>query len=180
MPKSAQMKDADILKYDLSLNIARTSHYPQSKHFLNRCDEIGLLVFEEIPGWQHIGGQEFKENTLKNVEAMIKRDFNHPSIIIWGVRINESLDDHDLYVKTNELARKLDPTRPTGGVRYLHNSEFLEDVYTFNDFIHSGENQALSDPDFVKKVFPIWLPNITVICIPPRNTIRKEFVLNMP
>lgn len=154
MPKSAQIKDADILKYDLGVNIVRTSHYPQSKHFLNRCDEIGLLVFEEIPGWQHIGGKEFKENTLKNVEAMIKRDFNHPSIIIWGVRINESLDDHDLYVKTNELARKLDPTRPTGGVRYLHNSEFLEDVYTFNDFIHSGGDEVLSDPDMVKKGVP--------------------------
>ena len=52
MPKSAQYEDADILKYDLGLNIVRTSHYPQSKHFLERCDEIGSLVFEEIPGWQ--------------------------------------------------------------------------------------------------------------------------------
>lgn len=36
----------------------RTSHYPQSPHFLNRCDEIGLLFFEEIPGWQHIGDEK--------------------------------------------------------------------------------------------------------------------------
>ena len=54
--KSAQYKDAEILKFDLRVNLVRTSHYPQSKHFLNRCDEIGLLVFEEIAGWQHIGG----------------------------------------------------------------------------------------------------------------------------
>ena len=39
--KSAQYKDAEILKYDLRVNLVRTSHYPQSKHFLNRCDEIG-------------------------------------------------------------------------------------------------------------------------------------------
>ncbi|MBN8524666.1 MAG: glycoside hydrolase family 9 protein, partial [Planctomycetes bacterium] len=54
-PKRLQEKDADIVKYELGCNIVRTSHYPQSPHFLNRCDEIGLLVFEEIPGWQFIG-----------------------------------------------------------------------------------------------------------------------------
>ncbi len=55
MPKRAQEKDADILKDEIHLNLVRTSHYPQSVHFLNRCDEIGLMVFTEIPGWQHIG-----------------------------------------------------------------------------------------------------------------------------
>jgi beta-galactosidase len=154
MPKSAQVKDADILKYDLGINLVRTSHYPQSRHFLDRCDEIGLLVFEEIPGWQYIGDEEFRQNTLKNLEAMIKRDYNRPSIIMWGVRINESPDDHDLYEKTNLLARRLDSTRPTGGVRNLIKSEFLEDVYTYNDFIHSGENEALRHPDQVKKNVP--------------------------
>ncbi|NMA83392.1 MAG: glycoside hydrolase family 2 protein [Epulopiscium sp.] len=138
MPKRAQQKDADILKNELGLNIVRTSHYPQSKHFLERCDEIGLLVFEEIPGWQHIGGKEWQDQAVKDVEKMIIRDRNHPSIIIWGVRINESGDHHELYTRTNELARKLDPTRQTGGVRYFEKSEFLEDVYTMNDFIHDG------------------------------------------
>jgi len=139
MPKRIQEKDADILKYDLGLNTVRTSHYPQSKHFLNRCDEIGLLVFEEVPGWQHIGDEQWKEITYKNVEEMITRDWNHPSIILWGVRINESKDDHDFYIKTNEIAHALDTTRPTGGVRARENSEFLEDVFTMNDFIY-GRN----------------------------------------
>ena len=138
MPKRAQQKDADILKYELGLNIVRTSHYPQSRHFLDRCDEIGLLVFEEIPGWQHIGDAIWQEQVLEDVKGMILRDCNHPSIILWGVRINESQDNHDLYVKTNALARKLDPTRQTGGVRFLVHSELLEDVYTINDFVHDG------------------------------------------
>ena len=42
LEKSVRHKDAEILKYDLRINLVRTSHYPQSKHFLNRCDEIGL------------------------------------------------------------------------------------------------------------------------------------------
>ena len=59
-PARLQRKDADILKYELGVNIVRTSHYPQSPHFLERCDEIGLLVFEEIPGWQYIGDNDWK------------------------------------------------------------------------------------------------------------------------
>lgn len=136
-PARLQRKDADILRYELGCNIVRTSHYPQSVHFLNRCDEIGLLVFEEIPGWQHIGDDSWKDLSLRDVRVMIERDRNHPSIIIWGVRINESFDDHDLYTQTNTLARQLDPTRQTGGVRYFLSSEFLEDVFTFNDFSDS-------------------------------------------
>lgn len=133
-PARLQRKDADILKDELGVNVVRTSHYPQSPHFLDRCDEIGLLVFEEIPGWQHIGDEDWKQLSLRDVRAMIERDYHHPSIIIWGVRINESWDDHDFYVRTNALARELDKTRPTGGVRFFQGSEFLEDVYTLNDF----------------------------------------------
>ena len=139
MGRRAQEKDADILKFDLRCNIVRTSHYPQAKSFIERCDDIGLLVFEEIPGWQHIGGEAWKKESVENVRRMIERDWNHPSIIIWGVRINESQDDHDFYAETNRLARELDTTRQTGGVRFITNSELLEDVYTMNDFILGQE-----------------------------------------
>ena len=57
MPGRAQRRDAMILRNKLKCNIVRTSHYPQSRHFLDACDEIGLLVLEEIPGWQHIGDE---------------------------------------------------------------------------------------------------------------------------
>ncbi|MBB4254745.1 MULTISPECIES: glycoside hydrolase family 2 protein [Rhizobium] len=137
--RSAQERDADIMKTVLKCNIVRTSHYPQSKWFLDRCDTIGLLVFEEIPGWQHIGDADWQQESIENVRRMIERDWNHPSIIIWGVRINESQDNHDFYAETNRLARELDSTRQTGGVRYITESELLEDVYTMNDFILGNE-----------------------------------------
>lgn len=144
-PKQAQIDDADILKSKLGLNIVRGSHYPQSKHFLNRCDEIGLLVFEEMVGWQHIGDTEWKNNYLNNLKEMIISHRNHPCIIIWGVRINESMDDTLFYQETNNLARKLDTTRQTGGVRCSKHSELLEDVYTYNDFVHNGTDRILID-----------------------------------
>ena len=133
--RAAQERDAEILKHDLHLNLVRTSHYPQSPWFLDHCDRIGLLVFEEIPGWQHIGDAAWQAEAVENVRRMITRDWNHPSIVIWGVRINESQDNHTFYAETNRLARELDPTRQTGGVRYITDSELLEDVYTMNDFI---------------------------------------------
>ncbi len=134
MPPRVQRRDAEILKKELKINVVRTSHYPQSAHFLDACDELGLLVFEEIPGWQHIGDEQWKQLAVANVGRMIRRDWNHPSVILWGVRINESPDDHDFYTRTNALAHSLDPTRQTGGVRFFQSSEFLEDVFTMNDF----------------------------------------------
>lgn len=135
MGRAAQELDAEILKRKLKVNLVRSSHYPPSPWFLDHCDRIGLLVFEEIPGWQHIGDLAWQDESVRNVERMIRRDWNHPSIILWGVRINESPDNHDFYVRTNAKARELDPTRQTGGVRYITDSEFLEDVFTQNDFI---------------------------------------------
>ena len=134
MPARVQRRDALVLKKDLKCNLVRTSHYPQSTHFLDACDEIGLLVFEEIPGWQHIGENAWQDLAVRNVGEMIRRDWNHPSIILWGVRINESRDNHEFYTRTNELAHRLDDSRQTGGVRYLYGSELLEDVFTMNDF----------------------------------------------
>ncbi len=151
MPKSVQQRDADILKRDLGCNIVRSSHYPPSVHFLDRCDEIGLLVFEEIPGWQHIGDEAWKAVSRRNVEEMIRRDRNHPSIVLWGVRINESQDDDDFYRETNRIAHMLDATRQTGGVRNFAGSRLFEDVYTFNDFVHHGGNRALQHPASVSR-----------------------------
>src|SRR5262249_28966904 len=134
MPARVQRRDAWILKKELKCSIVRTSHYPQSPHFLDACDELGLLVFEEIPGWQHIGDQQWKDLACRDVAEMIQRDWNHPSIILWGVRINESPDNHAFYERTNAVAHALDDSRQTGGVRNRYESERLEHVFTFNEF----------------------------------------------
>lgn len=151
MPARAQQQDADICKYELGLNAVRTSHYPQSQHFIDRCDEIGLLVFTELPGWQHIGNDAWKDAACQFVEEMVLQYRNHPSIILWGVRINESQDDDAFYTRTNEIAHKLDPSRQTSGVRFTQKSSLLEDVYSYNDFSHNGTNAGVEEK---KKVTP--------------------------
>jgi beta-galactosidase len=157
MPGRVQRRDAIILRKNLHCNIVRTSHYPQSRHFLDACDEIGLLVLEEIPGWQHIGDQAWQDIAVDNVSRMVRRDWNHPSIILWGVRINESRDNHDFYTRTNAVAHQLDPSRQTGGIRYFQSSEFLEDVFTMNDFgwpLKPPNHPLYLNTEFVGHTYP--------------------------
>jgi beta-galactosidase len=157
MPARVQRQDAKILRHDLHCNIVRTSHYPQSRHFLDCCDEIGLLVLEEIPGWQHIGPKPWQDIAVDNVRRMIRRDWNHPAVVLWGVRINESRDNHDFYTRTNALAHGLDRGRQTGGIRYFQESEFLEDVFTMNDFgwpLKKPNHPRYLNTEFVGHTFP--------------------------
>lgn len=149
MPRSMQELDARILKNELHVNAVRTSHYHQSQYFIDECDRLGLLVFTESPGWQHLGDDEWKNQVVENVKSLVLQYRNHPSIILWGVRVNESVDDHELYTRTNQAAHELDPTRQTGGVRCYKKGEILEDVYTYNDFLDPNAERGLSTKEDV-------------------------------
>ena len=151
VPDALQAEDARILKEELGVNAVRTSHYPQSHAFIDACDKLGLYVFTEIPGWQHLGDREWKKQAILNTREMVLQYRNHPSIILWGCRINESMDDDELYHATTETARRLDPTRPTSGVRYIEKSNLLEDIYGYNDFSHTGANAGVKKKKDVMK-----------------------------
>ncbi|MBN1129586.1 MAG: hypothetical protein JXA71_11395 [Chitinispirillaceae bacterium] len=141
-PRRLQRKDADILKYDLGCNIVRTSHYPQAPDFLDRCDEIGLLVLEEVPGWMYVGNTTWQALEMQVLKDMIVRDRNHPSLFTFGVRINESADNNTFYKAMNDTARAYDPTRLTCGIRRSNSdpaTSFLEDIWTQN-FIDPSSN----------------------------------------
>jgi beta-galactosidase len=131
-----QARDAEIIKYDFGCNMVRCSHYPQDPAFLDRCDEIGLLVLEEMAGWAWVTNDpSWKRIALQNLEKMILRDRNHASIVSFGVRINQSADFHHFYQATNQIARALDPSRPTHGARVLDRGsryEFMEGIWTQN------------------------------------------------
>lgn len=143
-PERMQREDARILKEELGCIIVRTSHYPQSQYFIDECDRLGLLVFTEIPGWQHIGDSDgWRNQCVENTREMVRQYRNHPSIILWGVRINESPDCDALYRITHQEARQLDPSRATTGVRCHEKSVLFDDVYSYNDFSHEGTNPGV-------------------------------------
>jgi beta-galactosidase len=135
MPENVMRRDAEILKHEFNCNTVRCSHYPQTEAFLDACDELGLMVWEEIPGWGYIGDDAWKAQAVRNAEDMIRRDRNHPCVIVWGTRVNESPNDVELYEKTNALARTLDGTRPvSGSMTSLSTKGWIQDVYAFDDY----------------------------------------------
>ena len=138
MPDSIQRLDAQLLKKELGCNAVRTCYAPPSPAFLDACDELGLLVFPEMPGWQHIGDEVWQAQALQNCREMVCQYRNHPSIFLWGARISGSPDNEAFYKRTNEAIHRLDPTRPTAGSRSTRKSQLLEDVYAYNDFSHNG------------------------------------------
>ena len=138
-PDRIQRRDAEILRHSFNCNVVRCSHYPQSEAFLDACDELGLMVWEELPGWQYIGDESWQQLAVRDVETMIRRDRNHPAIIIWGTRINESANDPELYRRTRQLARSLDDSRPSSGTmtptsRKDWQTEWDEDVFAYDDY----------------------------------------------
>lgn len=137
MPARAMRRDAEILKREFHCNAVRCSHYPQSEAFLDACDDLGLMVWEEVPGWQYLGDDAWRELLLRDVGDMVRRDRNHPAIVIWGVRINESRNDLELYRRTREIARRLDDSRPTSGSMTTTRNwetEWHQDVFALDDY----------------------------------------------
>jgi beta-galactosidase len=80
MPDRVQARDAWILRKELNCNVVRCSHYPQSEAFYDAADELGLMVWEEIPGWGYFGDAAWQEAAHDDLRQMIVRDRNHPSI----------------------------------------------------------------------------------------------------
>lgn len=144
MPERLQKKDADILKYQLGCNMVSVSHTPASESFLDRCDEIGLLVYEEIPGDKFLGGDQWKEQCIQNLNEMILQHRNHPSIFMWGTRVSDTVDCDDFYTRTNSIGKKLDPGRFTCGNRSIKKSNLIEDVYAFDDYTYSKLKPVLN------------------------------------
>lgn len=143
MPERMMRKDAEMLRHELNCNSVRCSHYPQTEAFLDACDELGLMVWEEVPGWQYLGDQAWRDLLLRDVKRMVIRDRNHPSIIVWGVRVNESHNDVPLYTRTKEIAKSLDDSRQTSGTMTRYSTQnWVQDVFAYDDY-HSRPDHTV-------------------------------------
>jgi len=116
-PQLQMMADLQVLK-DLGCNFVRGSHYPQDQRFLDLCDELGFLVWEENLGWgqreKTFASAKFRQDHAKALRAMVKASCNHPCVILWGF-LNEAGSDGD-YVRpvmeeSVKILREMDPSR---------------------------------------------------------------------
>ena len=109
--------DLDLLR-DLGCNFVRGAHYPQDQRFLDLCDELGFLVWEENLGWQNsmaaLAHPQFRADHDKSLRAMVTASYNHPCVIIWGF-LNEAFTDSDelrpLLEEITGFLRERDPSR---------------------------------------------------------------------
>jgi beta-galactosidase len=152
MPARVQARDVEIMRRELNCNMVRCAHYPQAEAFYDACDELGLLAWEEAPGWGYLGDDAWKALAYRDIGEMIVRDRNHPSIIIWGVRLNETPNDTAFYTRTNELAHALDDSRPTAGAMagLRLTKDYQQDVFAEDDY------SSVKGPDGVKE--PVLQP----------------------
>lgn len=140
MPDLQHRKDIEQIK-EMGANFVRLAHYPQDPSVYKACDELGLLVWDELPWCRGgVGSSTWKATTLKLLEAQIAQNFNHPSIIIWSLG-NEIYWDPDFenggnndslrsfLTVLNEKAHLLDPDRLTAIRKYTEGADII-DVYS--------------------------------------------------
>jgi beta-galactosidase len=152
MPARVQRRDVQILRQELNCNMIRCSHYPQSEDFYDACDELGLMCWEEIPGWGYFGGTAWQQAGAQDLQNMIIRDRNHPSVIVWGAMPNEAGEHVAEYTVYNDLAHSLDDTRPTGGDGSTTDASFVFDVFSNHDYSSLTGPDGLREPTLAPPV----------------------------
>ena len=141
LPNEQHKLDAEILK-NAGFNFVRHAHYPCDREFAKACDELGLMLWLEIPMSMSISDKpEFLKNCQSQLTEMIEQYYNNPSVIIWGLG-NESDKRGKDEALTNKvigdldkLANKLDPTRPTIGCNFnFKSNQELVGIYSPQDW----------------------------------------------
>ncbi|MBR7048906.1 MAG: glycoside hydrolase family 2 [Prevotella sp.] len=106
VPNSQQWRDVVRLK-QAGFNIIRTAHYPQDPSFMDACDELGIFIIVATPGWQYWNKNDaiFEERVLQNTREIIRRDRNHPSVLMWEPILNETRYPLDFSLKSLQITK---------------------------------------------------------------------------
>ncbi len=117
LTKEHHREDMEMIR-EIGANTVRLAHYQHDQYFYDLCDQYGMIVWAEIPYIsEHMPGG--RENTISQMKELIVQNYNHPSIVTWGVSNEitistkdkkDMLDNHHVL---NDLCHKMDPTRPT-------------------------------------------------------------------
>lgn len=159
VPNELHQRDMEMIKA-MGANFVRLAHYPQDPAILQAADELGLLIWEEIPVVTGVGREAFAANAKVMMRDMITQHYNHPSIILWGL-MNETIrsqPDEDLFWTVdlcrdlNALAKQLDPHRLTTQAQFAARGT---DIFDHADIRGWNRYFGWYYEDFA--AFPEWL-----------------------
>ena len=146
MSNAQHRADMELIK-DMGTNFVRLAHYPQDPEIYKACDELGLLVWDELPWCRGgLGNDAWKANTKTMLKEIIEQNYNHPSIILWSLGNEiywlpdfENGDDRapiNVYLKElHDYAHELDPSRKTAIRKYYEGADIVD---VFSPSIWSG------------------------------------------
>lgn len=143
VPNSLHWKDAWQFK-QAGFNVVRLAHYPHDNSFIEACDELGILVYEEPPSWIGIGDKPWFTNLEEATRRMVRNHRNHPSILMWGGSLNHRGPVPQLHY----ACKQEDPTRVTasnGSPWSGPRNSGVTDIYTPMDY----QNMDLNPNEFV-------------------------------
>lgn len=146
MSNEQHRADMELIK-DMGANFVRLAHYPQDPEVYKACDELGLLVWDELPWCRGgLGNDAWKKNTKGMLKEIIEQNYNHPSIILWSLgneiywlpdyEDGDNRESINNYLKElHDYAHKLDPTRKTAIRKYYEGADIVD---VFSPSIWSG------------------------------------------
>ncbi len=146
MTNKQHRADMELIK-EMGANFVRLAHYPQDPEVYKACDELGILVWDELPWCRGgVGNDAWKTNAKNMLSEIIAQNYNHPSIIIWSLGNEiywlpdfEGGDDrakiNEFLTELNDLSHKLDPARKTAIRKYYEGSQIVD---VFSPSIWSG------------------------------------------
>ena len=105
VPNNLQWQDAVKLR-QAGVEVVRSAHYPMDPAFMDACDRLGIFVIVATPGWQFWGTGNFKELVYNDIRQMVRRDRNHPSVLLWEPILNETSYPGDFAKKTHDLVKE--------------------------------------------------------------------------
>lgn len=140
MPNELHIRDMKMIK-EMGANFVRLGHYPQDPEVYRACDELGLIVWDELPWCRGgVGNEVWKQNTRNMLKEMIDQNRNHPSIMFWSLgneiywlpdfEDGDNVEKLNVFLKElNDLAHEMDPSRLTSIRKYYEGSE-IPDVFS--------------------------------------------------
>ncbi len=117
LTKEHHDRDMELIR-EMGVNTIRLAHYQHDQYFYDLCDKYGMIVWAEIPYIsEHMPNG--RENTITQMKELIVQNYNHPSIVTWGlsneitISTKDKADMLDNHHVLNDLVHRMDPTRPT-------------------------------------------------------------------